>query len=287
MPIQSPSAIPTEPRPLPFLPPGGEGRTCGADSRCQLIATVVTVPSYAGDVAFHALHVEEIHVRESARLRLPFIPDAGAAVAVRTAVSDKDHQAAFDLLVGGYGRYQWMMPSAALVIRSGDMFQLDLRFRQGGVMVAEAQGRVRGRPSSTSIPTARTRPGRRSWAVCGRRAMAPTDGSYALGRALIDGCARAARANGAVALCLHLAEMSARGRDAARRWASCARRPWISPSTPSHPPTTAGRCAPTCSRWSDAVPPPRNSRRALMAALRRAEEESGCATSCSPPSATS
>jgi hypothetical protein len=54
----------------------------------------------------------------------------------------------------------------------------------------------------------------RQWASLRAAAMAPNDGSLALGRALVDGCARAARAHGAVALVLHLAEMTTRGRAA-------------------------------------------------------------------------
>jgi hypothetical protein len=158
--------------------------------------------------------VEESIVRNSARLRRPFIPDATTAVTVRTAVSDDDHQAAFDLLVGGYGRYQWVMPSAALVIRSADMFQLDTRFRQGGVMVAEAAGRIVGAALCHFDPHQDDPAWPRRWASLRAAAMAPSDGSFTLGRALIDGCARASRAHGAVALCLHLAEMTARGRAA-------------------------------------------------------------------------
>jgi hypothetical protein len=154
-------------------------------------------------------------VRDSARHRL-FIPEQATetAVAVRTAVSDMDHQAAFDLLVSGYGRYQWVMPSAALVIRSADMFQLDARFREGGVMVAEAGGRVVGAALCHFDPRAEDPAFPRRWASLRAAAMAAGDGSFALGRALIDGCARAARAHGAAALVLHLAEMSVRGRDA-------------------------------------------------------------------------
>jgi len=133
---------------------------------------------------------------------------------VRTAVSGDDHQAAFDLLVSGYGRYQWVLPSAAVVIRSVDMFQLDTLFRQGGVMVAEASGRVVGAALCQFDPHQDALSWPRRWASLRAAVMAPGDWSFALGRALIEGCARAARAHGAVALCLHLAEMSARGRDA-------------------------------------------------------------------------
>jgi hypothetical protein len=165
---------------------------------------------------FHALHVEESNVKDFARTRFPFIPESApdAAVTVRTAVSDMDRQAAFDLLVRGYGRYQWVLPSAALIIRSADMFQLDVRFRQRGVMVAEAAGRVVGAALCHFKPHEEDPVWPRRWASVRAAAMAPGDGSFALGRELIEGCARAARAHGAAALCLHLAEMSARGRDA-------------------------------------------------------------------------
>jgi hypothetical protein len=154
-------------------------------------------------------------LRDSASLRLPFIPDnSDAAVAVRTAVSDVDHRAALDLLVGGFGRYQWVMPGAALVIRCADMFQLDTRFRQRGVMVAESEGRIVGTALCHFDPHQEDPAWPRRWASLRAAAMAPGDGSFALGRALIDGCARAARAHDAVALCLHLAERGARGRDA-------------------------------------------------------------------------
>jgi hypothetical protein len=145
-----------------------------------------------------------------------FIPERAADIeaTVRTAVSDMDHQAAFDLLVAGYGRYQWVMPSAAMVIRSADMFQLDTRFREGGVMVAEAGGRVVGAALCHFDPHAEDPAWPRNWASLRAAAMAASDGSFELGRVLVEGCARAARAHGAVALVLHLAEMSARGRDA-------------------------------------------------------------------------
>jgi hypothetical protein len=166
-------------------------------------------------VAFHAIGVEESIVRDRATLRIPFIPDhSDAELAVRTAVGDMDHRAAFDLLVGGYGRYQWVLPSAALVIRCADMFQLDTRFRQRGVMVAESEGRIVGTALCHFDPHQEDPAWPRRWASLRAAAMAPGDGSFALGRALIDGCARAARAHDAVALCLHLAERGARGRDA-------------------------------------------------------------------------
>jgi hypothetical protein len=155
-------------------------------------------------------------VTDFARTEFELGPEhsAGSVVTVRTAVTDGDHQAAFDLLVAGYGRYQWIMPSAALVIRSSDMFQIELRFRQGGVLLADVGGRIVGAALCHFNPHDEDPAWPRRWASLRAAAMAPSDASFTLGRALVDGCAAAARARGLAALCLHLAEMSGRGRDA-------------------------------------------------------------------------